>query len=146
MILKCHSEPQAKKPSLGFTLIELLLTIVVISVGLLGIMALFENASRGAMLADLNVVGASLAHEKLELIVIDKVRNGYALLGDPAYSDETFSGDLSVYTRRTVITEVSGSDFQTPAAGSGYKKVNVTVSWGAEASQRISVSTVLSNY
>lgn len=130
----------------GFTLIELLLTVVIISIGMVGIMALFENATKGAMQADLNVIAANLSHEKLERIVLAKWRDGYASLVALSYPDESFSGDYSVYTRNTTIVEVSSSDFMTPAPGSGYKRVDVTVSWGPEASQRVSVPTVLSEY
>lgn len=134
------------KASKGFTLIELLLTIIVISTGLVGIMALFENATRGAMQADLNVIAANLAHEKLEQVVLKKWRDGYASLNSTIYPDEGFAGDLSVYSRNTAVAEVSSSDFSTPQAGSGYKRIDVTVKWGDDASQRVSIPTVLSSY
>lgn len=130
----------------GFTLIELLLTIVVLGLGMMGVMALFENATRGALQADLNVIAVNLAHEKLERIVLNKVQNGYAALNSSSYPNETFTGDYSVYARQTAITEVSSTDFATPQAGSGYKRVEVTVSWGSGASKQIVVPTVLASY
>lgn len=130
----------------GYTLIELLITIVVISAGLTGIMALFENAAKGALQADLNVIAVNLAHEKMEQVVIAKVAGGYAALGITPYPDEIFTGDLSVYQRQTAISEVAGADLSTPSEGSGYKRVDVTVKWGEKASERIVLSTVLSNY
>jgi len=130
----------------GFTLIELLFTVVIIAVGLVGIMAMFENATRGAMQADLNVIAANLAHEKLEQIVLDKWRDGYPSLGAGSYPNENFSSDFSVYTRNTAITEVASSDFTTSEPGSGYKRVDVTVRWGPDASQRVTIPTVLSDY
>ena len=130
----------------GFTLIELLFTIVVISLSMIGIMALFENAARGSLQADLNYIASKLAHEKLELIVIDKVRNGYAALNQTSYPNETFTGSFASYSRSTAITEVSGSDMVTVTPNSGYKRVQVTVSWGAGASKRITIPTILANY
>ncbi len=130
----------------GFTLIELVLTIVVISVGLLGVLALFENAVRGAALADINVIAAHLAREKLEQIVHDKVRFGYAALDETLYPAESFSGDFSSYARSTTIDEVSNADFLTPEVASGYKRVEVTVSWGAAANMHITIPTVLADY
>ena len=130
----------------GFTLIELLLTIVVITAGLLGIMSLFENATRGAVLADVNVIAVDLAHEKLERIVLDKWKNGYVALNQTLYPDETFTGDYSIFTRQTQVSEVANTDFTTLSVGSGYKRVDVTVKWGTTASQRITVPTVLANY
>jgi len=130
----------------GFTLIELLLSVIVISVGLVGIMTLFDNATRGAMQLDLNTTASALAHEKLEQVIFDKWRNGYSSIDSSDYPTEGFSGDLGIYTRSTSITEVSNSDFTTLEAGSGYKRVEVTVSWGSEASERIVIPTVVSSY
>lgn len=134
------------KENCGFTLVELLLSIVVMSAGLLGIMALFENSTRGALQADVNAIAADLAHEKLERIVSDKVYLGYGGVTQSRYPNETFTGDFSVYTRSTQIREVSSADFTTVQTGSGYKRVDVTVYWGLQSSQRVTVPTVLSSY
>ena len=130
----------------GFTIIELLLTIVIISIGMMGIMTLFENASKGALQADLNGVALGLVREKLEWVVVDKVREGYSWLDNSRYSNESFTGDYSAYSRNTDIYEVSSNDFTVAESGSGYKRVDVTVSWGTGASNRLMVSTVLSDY
>ncbi|MBT3182323.1 MAG: type II secretion system protein [Deltaproteobacteria bacterium] len=127
----------------GFTIIELLLAVVIISTGLVGIMSLFDNATRGAMQLDLNVIAANLAHEKLEEIVLDKVTNGYATLSDASYSFENPVTDFNAYTRNVTITEVDPQDLSTTQAGSGYKRVDVTVSWG---NGFVMIPTVLSNY
>ncbi len=130
----------------GFTLIELLLTIVVISMGLVGIMVVFSNVSRGALQADLNVVAGNLAREKLELIVLQKWNSGYDSITSTAFPNESFTGDFSVYSRNTTVTEVSSNDFATPQISSGYKKVVVKVSWGTSPSQKVSIPTVLARY
>jgi len=130
----------------GITLIELALTIVVISIGLVGIMILFENATRGIMQADMNVIASNLAHEKLEQIVLDKWRDGYDAVLDSNYPDEGFSDEFSVFTRSTDIYEVSGTDLATEEEGSGFKRVEVTVSWGEGALNRVTVPTLLASY
>ncbi|MFA5187263.1 MAG: hypothetical protein WC551_12365 [Patescibacteria group bacterium] len=134
------------RQSTGVTLIELVLTIVVISFGLIGVMILFENATRGVMQADLNVMATNLAHEKLEQIILDKWRDGYASVIDTGYPDENFQDEFSIFTRSTDIVEVSGSDLATQEADSGYKRVDVTVLWGGGSLQRISLSTLLASY
>ncbi|MDD2731082.1 MAG: hypothetical protein PHW33_03095 [Candidatus Portnoybacteria bacterium] len=134
------------RQSTGVTLIELVLTIVVISFGLIGVMILFENATRGVMQADLNVMATNLAHEKLEQIILDKWRDGYASVIDSGYPDENFQDEFSIFTRSTDIVEVSGSDLATQEADSGYKRVDVTVSWGGGSLQHISLSTLLASY
>lgn len=130
----------------GFTLIELILTIVVIALGLTGLMSLFENVTRGIMEADNAVIAGNLAREKLEQIVQHKWNSGYAALDGALYPPETFTGDFSRFTRSTSIREVAGSDLSTAQEGSGYKRVEVTVSWGARATQTISLPTVLASY
>lgn len=135
-----------KKDNRGFTIIELVFTIVIISLSLIGVMTLFENATRGALQADLNYIAVKLAHEKLEWVVMDKVRIGYATLNQTLYPNETFTGSFSPYTRSTTVAEVSGADMVTATPGSGYKRIEVTVSWGAGASKRITVPTILADY
>ena len=130
----------------GFTLLEVILAMVVMAVGMLGIMALFHNASRGAMQTDLNGVAIGLAREKLEIVILDKIRDGYDALDEAAYPPETFTGDFAPFVRITSMEEVSGSDFSTPQPESGYKVVEVTVSWGEGSSHSISVPTVVARY
>ena len=100
--------------SRGVTLVELVLTIVIVSFGLIGLMIIFENATRGVMQADLNVIASNLAHEKLEQIIVDHWRDGYAELDGADYPPENFQDEFSVFTRSTTIEEVSGDDFTTP--------------------------------
>lgn len=130
----------------GFTLLEMLLTMIVIAVGMMGVMQLFENAARGALQADLSGIATVLAREKLERIAVDKVRDGYAAIDAGDYPQEHFSGEFSPYVRTTEITEVSGDDLVTPEAGSGFKRVVVTVRWGAQPSERIAIATVFADY
>lgn len=136
----------SSKRNKGFTLLELLLAMVIMAVGMLGIMALFQNASRGALQADLNGEAIVLAREKLEEIIMDKIRDGYDALDGSSYPQETFTGDFSPFVRSTSIEEVAEGDLSTPQAGSGYKRVEVTVSWGSGPSTSISVPTVVARY
>ena len=130
----------------GFTIIELLLTIVMISVGLVGIMFMFENATKGAMQSDLNYIASNLTREKLERVIVDKVTNGYASIVSGSYPNESFSGDFSPFTRNTTVTEVDLADLSTPQASSGYKRIVVTVSWGAGSGKQVAVPTIIADY
>lgn len=132
--------------SRGFTLIELILTVVVISVGLTGIMVIFENVTRGVTEADNVVVAGNLVREKLEQIVMAKWYSGYAAIVQASYPSETFTGDLSKFTRSTTVQEVSKTDFSTAEVDSGYKRVAVTVTWGARPHQTITIPTILASY
>jgi hypothetical protein len=109
-------------------------------------MSLFESATKGALKADVNLVAANLIHEKMEQIVSHKVAYGYAYVDNANYPNETFTGDFSLYARSVNIIEVSASDLETPEPDSGYKLVNVTVSWGAGAGELLTIPTILASY
>jgi len=130
----------------GFTLIELIITIVVISIGLVGVVVLFQSASRGAVRGEVDIIAANLAHEKLEQVIFDKWRNGYDSVDSDDYPQETFSGDFNMYVRTTTVTEVDPSDLNTPMENSGYKRVNVRVMWSGVGGGIIDVSTIISDY
>jgi prepilin-type N-terminal cleavage/methylation domain-containing protein len=131
----------------GFTLVECVLTILIISIGLFGMMVLFDNVTRGAMEGDMNVVATYLAREKIEQILYNKTYNGYAWVGMNQYlASEPIVLGGSNYVRDLSIYEVQKSDLLTAQGGSGLKRVDVTVSWGTDPSQRITESTLIADY
>jgi len=131
----------------GFTLIELALTIVIIAVGLFGMMVLFDNVTRGAMEGDLNIISVYLGREKMERIVFDKVNGGYNYVSMVNYpASENVSVGNNNFIRDLSIYEVSKQDLMTPISSSGFKRVDVTVRWGTGPLQRVTLSTVLTNY
>lgn len=129
---------------MGFTLVEVVLTIVVISIGLFGMMFLFDNVTRGAMEGDMNVAATYLARERMENVVFDKVYRGYDWVVNNRYPiSESVSVNGQVYLRELSIGEVNKTDLTTAGAGSGFKRVNITVSWGTGAFQRITETTLI---
>jgi len=135
------------KKQKGFTLIELALTIVIISVGLFGMMVLFDNVTRGAMEGDLNIISMYLGRERMEKIVFDKAYSGYDYVGMSNYPpSEAVSVGNNNFIRDLSIYEVSKQDLMTPLTGSGFKRIDVTIRWGTEPLQRVSLSTVLTDY
>lgn len=131
----------------GFTLIELALTIVIIAVGLFGMMVLFDNVTRGAMEGDLNIISVYLGREKMERIVFDKVNGGYNYVSMVNYpASENVSVGNNNFIRDLSIYEVSKQDLMTPISSSGFKRVDVMVRWGTGPLQRVTLSTVLTNY
>lgn len=130
----------------GFTLIEVMLTVVIIAVGLFGVMIMFENAGKGALKIDSDVIATNLAREKLERIVFDKVISGYSVLNNARYPSEGFGGDYSIFTRTTDVIEVADTDLNEEVPGGGYKRINVTVSWGVEPNEQVMLTTILGDY
>lgn len=135
------------KNSKGFTLIEAVLTIIIISVGLFAMMLLFDNVTRGAMEGDLATTSTYLVRERLERMVFDKVYRGYNYVVTNNYpaSETVLVGNQS-YTRQISILEVSKGNLSAGQAGSGYKRIDVTVTWGTGATQRVNEATLVTNY
>lgn len=136
------------KKQAAFTLIEVLLTVVIIATGLFGIMILYHNAAKDVMEGDINLMAVYLARERMEQLISDKVANGYASVVNENY--DTLEPDVTVgnshFERSFNIYEVNRDDLITTEVGSGFKRVDMTVSWGALGNQNIVLSTLISNY
>jgi prepilin-type N-terminal cleavage/methylation domain-containing protein len=136
-----------KQNAKGFTLVEVVLSIIIISVGLFGIMYLFDNVTRGALEADLNTTAVYLARERMERIIAGKVYNGYNYVTTVNYpATEAVSVGGYNYSRNLTITEVSKVNFTTVSPGSGFKRIDVSVTWGVGGNQTITESTVIADY
>ena len=127
----------------GFTLIEVVLTIVVISIGLVAMMLLFDNVTHNAMQSDMNMTATYLARERLEIIAFDKVYSGYDSIKNARYgTSENVNVGGKNYIRELNIYEVNKFDLITAEQGSNFKRVDVTVKWGNEGSQKITETTL----
>lgn len=136
-----------KRNSKGFTLVEVVLSIVIISIGLFGIMYLFDNVTRGALEADLNTTAIYLSRERMERMMADKVYNGYNYITSANYpASEAVSVGGYNYTRTLTINEVSKVDLSTLLPNSGFKRIDISISWGAGGNQTITESTIVTNY
>jgi prepilin-type N-terminal cleavage/methylation domain-containing protein len=136
---------RAIQNSRGFTLLEATLTMVVLGVGLTGSVMIFDSVNTTTMNGDIRVVASQLANEKIESILADKAFDGYDAVTSNAYANEQLDGDFTGYTRSVEIIEVCSTDLETPTVGSGIKQVNVTVSWGDEDTETLTISTLVAN-
>lgn len=135
----------------GFTLIEVMLTMIVIAGGLFAIMVFYNNAARDVVKGDMNLIAGYLAREKMEWFLMRRyepclyLSNGY---NDSALISNTENITYGGYqfTRSWVIYLVDPTDLTTQLDGSDYKRINVTVSWGPNIEQKVSVSTIITNY
>ena len=134
------------KNNKGFSLIEVILASVIISLGLLGGVFTLQNSLISSVNRDLNTVAAQLANEKVAMILADNYFKGYEYtVNDVNYPNEQFDGSFSgfTFTRKVSIEEVDPDDLETPLAGSGINKIDVTVNWGAEDFQTVKLSTLI---
>lgn len=134
------------KNQTGFTLIESILTLVVFSIGVFGALAISQNMVINSATGDYRVMAGQLASEKIEQIIADKTFKGYSTILNSNYPSESLTGEFAMFTRSTQISEVSSTDYTTPAAGSGMKRVSVTVTWNFQGAKSISVTTLLSQH
>lgn len=131
----------------GFTMIESVLALLVFSIGVVGALAISQNMVISAAAGDYRVMAGQLASEKIEQIIADKTFKGYGTIVNGNYPSEPMTGEFVMFTRTTQILEVSTSDYTTASAGSGMKRVTVTVSWTEYAgAKNISVVTLLSSH
>lgn len=130
----------------GFSFIEAILVTSLLAIGLWGGLAIFQNITSNTLESDMRVMASHLASEKIETIIADKTFQGYDWIIESNYPDETLTGAYQGFSRHVSITEVSSVDLITPSAGSGFKKVDVQVTWGPENYQTIVVSTMVTDY
>lgn len=131
----------------GFTLVEVILTIMVFAIGTMGALAISQNMLNSSINGDFRVMAGQLASEKLEEVIADKNFQGYSYIDTTNYPSESLSGDFAQFTRATSIEEVDPSDFTTPMANSGMKRVSVSVSWTYNSeTKNVTVTTLLSEH
>lgn len=133
----------------GFSLIEGVLATMLLSFSLSGGVFMMQNTMKNSISSDYRIIATQLANEKIETILADKALDlGYNGITSDAYQSESLSygNNNSAFARSVSVTEVAENDLTTPEEGSGMKKVEVTVSWGQESNEQITVSTLLTNY
>lgn len=128
----------------GISLLEAVLGVMLMGFAFAGAMPIFNHATAKATKTDHFTAATYYANEKLENIMADKEFQGFDSISDDNYAAETIPG--TNYFRSVAVTEVNSNDLSTEEAGSGYKKVVVTVVWGEGQNEQISVTTLLTNY
>ena len=113
----------AKRGSQGFTLIEILISIVILSVGLLGVAALAVGIINANRFNSEVTMATTLAKDKME----DIQRVGYASVEDAAEEKTTMSSPFSDYKREVTVTaDTPATDMET---------VSVKIYWGGASKE-----------
>lgn len=126
--------PQARPRARGFTLIEALVTLMVVSVGLLGLAQLQVRALAASAQSKAQTTAANLAQQKIE-----ELRGiHYDILTGGADQPTAQPGDNAAYTRRWTVTP-------TNTGAPTYKQVSITTSWqSAEGDPRsVTLETII---
>ncbi len=131
----------------GFTLLEIIMAIVVLGIFAPAIIFAITAPLAQSTWDDKQVKATMLVQERMEDVFAAKANNalslGYPSIIAANYPAETPVSGFTGFDRTTTITEVAGSDLSTASSGSGFKKVQVSVTWtGGTAS----ATTVLGSY
>ena len=133
------SSGQSLSDQRGFTLIELFISIVVLTIGLLGTAALTTGVVRGNLSAKNMTTATAIAQSCFE----ENRRVGYASAGAvPAGgSNSCVSGNATVTVNGLAFTRTLAID----ASVANIKTLTVTVSWseGATGTKSITLKTIL---
>ena len=127
----------------GFSLVEAVLVIVFLAVSFLGLAYLFGNVTQQALKADLTVLATKLAREKMEEVVQRKADSGYSAV--VSQSAASVQSGAWTFTRTVTVQYLDPSTFVTTGADTGYKRVEVSVSWGAGSGQSVTLTTLVTN-
>jgi prepilin-type N-terminal cleavage/methylation domain-containing protein len=111
------------KTNKGFTLVELVISIVIISICVLSIALMYQEALRGSFNAKVITVATALAEEKMEEIL----RLGYLGVGNVGQTN--FSSPFSDYSFKITVHYVQATDLNNPVdpTVTEYKNVEVKV-------------------
>lgn len=132
------------KNKCGFTILDSVLSMILLSVGLMGGMTVLQNALLHSVQGDRNMIATQLAQEKMDGILADNTFLGYDYVADEShYPEEDMMGSYAGFTRSVTIIEVDTNDLTTPAPGSGLNKIIVQVSWGEQSDDVFTMNTLV---
>ena len=134
-------------PTRGFTIVEAIAAIVVLAIAVPPTMWAIREAHVQRVNPRMASTARWLAVEKLEDAIADRhsITRGYGFVINDNYAAENPVTGFTGFTRSVTVTE-TGADLMT--AGTGYKRVAVTVSWtdATSTSRSLTLTTVVTDY
>lgn len=125
----------------GFSLVELVIVLILISVGLVTLLLVLQNASVNNATAHIMTVAGGLAEGKIEEILADRRNRSFAYIDNSNYPQESFDG----YNIDVDIYYVDRDNLNLQTGETDYKRAEVTVSKTASDAEVV-LATVVSNY
>lgn len=130
----------------GLTFLDAILSVLVLSIGFWTCLQTLQIITVSSVATDQSIVATQLAKEKVEAIMADKEFKGYTYILSSNYPLETFPVPFLAFSRSVIITEVDANNPNVPMMGSGVKRVEVNVSWGAAPHERVLMSGIVAKY
>lgn len=126
----------------GFTLIETIITLVVLSIAVIGVLSVFIVGSKGGANPLLLTQATSLAQEKMDEAIALRKSGGYAaVVADPGGA---FGAPYGAFTWARTVACVDSGLVAPAACAAGYKIVTVTVTHAVTGS--VSLTTLATDY
>jgi len=136
----------------GFTLIETIITLVVLSIAVVGVLSVFATGIKGSANPSLVGQATQLAQEKMDIIAGDRINpaRGYAWITaavNPYPAENPITG-FAAFNRSVTIFCVNAGALNTntgaqPCA-SGYAHITVTVA--NTTTGNVTVESLVANY
>ncbi len=130
----------------GFSALEAIFAMMLLSFGVVGFMTMFSQMARTTENDDMRLMANHIASEKIEELIATKAVNGYSGINTGTFN-ENISYDSYQFTRNTHIKYVDSTDLKTESASdTGYKRIDVTVSWNYGTALSAHMMSLVSNY
>lgn len=131
----------------GFTLAEAVIAVVILAISVPSMLWAVRQEHKARVQPVMASKARWLATEKLEDIIADRhsTTRGYTYLTTSNYAAESPVSGFTGFTRSVAIAETAAD---LASAGTGYKKVTVTVGWtdGTGAARTLALATVITDY
>lgn len=125
----------------GFTLVETILVLTIIGIGLFGLMYLYGNMTYRMYHADLQVMAADYAQQKVEQVIAKKAFSGYGAIVTEAA--ETLTTGIYTFTRTMTVDFIDPATMAVSGSNTGYKRIMVSVA--STGGPTITVYTLVTN-
>lgn len=131
----------------ALTLLEVICAVIIVGVASPALLTAVRDATVRRASAQQQITARWLACEKLEDITADRhsASRGWAYIASVNYPDEPTVDGFTAFSRATTIAE-TGVDLS--SAGTGYRRVTVTVTYvdAALGAKSFTIATVLTDY
>ena len=133
----------------GFTMVEATLSTLILSLTLFTAILFLNTSTVASANIDFRVMATQFASEQIEEILADNqiqpAKYNYITNTNYPLEQIDYQNASNLFERKTNIVEVA-DDLLTPQVGNGLKKVDVTVKWGSAPLQKVTLTTVVSDY
>ena len=133
----------------GFTMVEATLSTLILSLTLFTAILFLNTSTVASANIDFRVMATQFASEQIEEILADNqiqpAKYNYITNTNYPLEQIDYQNASNLFERKTNIVEVA-DDLLTPQVGNGLKKVDVTVKWGPAPLQKVTLTTVVSDY